>query len=167
MRQANIGGLPCSVGLDWRLAESQSDVEARKEESGRERGVVLRVGQRVAGVGFADGDARNPPPSAAAMLALRHPDEAVCAIEWADADGGRVYWMAAVSGGAVVSGTDALFDDPDALRRPVNDLVADFGCRASLQSAPAVTGHRHGAPGRRRAGHGGDPGDGLDDLEAL
>lgn len=131
MRQATIGGQVCGVGLDWRLAASRDEIRAGMEEGGHERGVVLKFGKRIAGVGFADGETRNPPPSAAAMLALQHPDAAVCAVEWAETEAGRQHWMAAASGGAVVSGTDALFDDPALLRRHIEELVQDFGCRVT------------------------------------
>jgi hypothetical protein len=131
MREATLGGKPYSVGLNWQLAATRAEAEVRREEGGHACGVLLKAGGRVAGVGFADGGERKPPPSAAALLAVLHPGQAVCAVEWADTDAGRQYWMAAVSGGAVVSGTDALFDEPGHLRRQVQDLVSDFGCRVA------------------------------------
>ena len=131
-----------TVGLNWQIADSKEDIQARMEETGADAGVVLTSGKAVVGVGFATGEGRNPPPSAAAMLALHYPEgEALCVVEWADAEpGDRRYWMAAISAGAVVSGTDIVVDDAAFLRRQVQELVHDFGCRVAGSASQGFTG---------------------------
>jgi hypothetical protein len=131
-----IGGDTYSIGLAWQIVASQDDIVARIEETGRGWGVILKSpgkGRGVVGIGFSDDEGRGIPPSAAATLALLNPGQAVCAIERVNADGRHdgQHWMAAVSGGAVVAGTDTLFEDDNLLRRHVQDLVRDFGCKVT------------------------------------
>lgn len=129
--RVNIDRQPYTVGLKWQIAASEYDVQARMKETGAELGVVLKSRKTIVGVGFAEDEGRNPPPSAAAMLALHYPaSEAICVIEWADLGArDRQFWMVAISTGAVVSGTDIVIEDASFLRRQVQELVKDFGCR--------------------------------------
>lgn len=127
--RVTIGGQPYSVGLYWGLVESEADIAERRAETGRDRGVALRRGRQLVGVGLSDDDGRNPPPAAAALLALRHQGGGpALAIEWADAaHGTHGIWLAAVAGGAVVHDTDRWFesDDRAAVGRLVDDLLRE------------------------------------------
>lgn len=136
---------PYTVGLKWQIAASEDEVQARMEESGAELGVVLKQGKAIVGVGFAEDEGRNPPPSAAAMLALHYPADTLCVVEWADLGRDRQFWMVAISGGAVVSGTDIVVEDASFLRRQVQELVKDFGCRVAGSASMGFLGDGEGA----------------------
>ncbi|PZN74987.1 MAG: hypothetical protein DM484_19880 [Candidatus Methylumidiphilus alinenensis] len=140
--RVSIGQRAYTVGLNWQIADSREAIQSRMEETGADAGVVLKSGKAIVGVGFATGEGRNPPPSAAAMLALHYPEgTALCVIEWADAGThDRRYWMAAISAGAVVSGTDIVVDDAAFLRRQVQELVHDFGCRVAGSASQGFAG---------------------------
>jgi hypothetical protein len=152
--RATIDGQPYSVGLYWGPVESAEEIAERRDETGRERGVILRQGQRIVGVGLAEDDGgRRPPLSAAALLAL-HYSGLVLAIEWAEDEAGRrVYWLAATLHGLVVHGTDILIDgdDPGAVHRQIEDLRDDGEFRL-LGTASAAFGGTGGALGRRPSG---------------
>jgi hypothetical protein len=127
--RATIDGYPYAVGLRWHPVESRADIAERREESGRDRGVILRRERQIVGVGLAEEDARDLPPAAAALLALSG-GAAVIAVEWADGGAGPArYWLAAVLHGAVVAGTDVLLEDPEAVHRELRDLGADVEYR--------------------------------------
>lgn len=153
--RVSIGGQPWSIGLYWGLVESDADLAERRAEMGRDKGVALRRGRQLVGVGLSGDDGRSPPPAAAALLALRHRDGGpALAIEWADTErGAHGIWLAAAAGGAVVHDTDRWFesDDRAAVRRLVDDLLreadyaivggasAEFGGdgQCALAAAPA------------------------------
>jgi hypothetical protein len=126
--RANIDGKPYSVALSWHPVASRADIEERAAETGRERGVVLRSGKRIVGVGLADDDGKSPPPSAAALLALHCPGESLIAIERAERGG---HWLGAVVDGVVVPGADAVLDGPDAVDRQIREILRDIQCRVT------------------------------------
>lgn len=124
--RVSIGGRPYTVGLLWTSVESAEDIADRRDETGRDVGVILRAGRKPVSLGLAaEEEGRGAPPSAAALLALAASGPAL-AVEWVEReDGQRAYWVAATLGGAVVPGTDVLHEDKAAVRRLIDDLRGD------------------------------------------
>lgn len=152
--RATIDGRRYSVGLSWHPVADATDIEERIAESGRDLGVILRSGKRILAVGTIDDEGKNPPPSAAALLALHYPAESLVAIERTESG---EYWLGAVVDGVVVPGADALLDARVTVERHMREILRDFPCRTTGSASAEFGGDgfsilAQASSGKSRAG---------------